>query len=260
MSDRPDSYFTLFVGDYLRDTMHLSTRQHGAYQLLLMHYYGTGRPLPDDEDMLRAISREGQQDWKVDRPVVMAFFHKESDGWHQTRADKELASANARYNRAVKAANAKHSNKHVLSSAQAGDKQVLNSCLEGANPNPNPNQPKQEERSPTATALPSTTPLDFKKELWARGVLFLKNHSIEERDARSIIGRWRKSHGDLEVLNALASAEGASVSDPIPYVTAVLAGKAKPNGTGQSRRSAADIFSEFYREGLQERAHGNGGV
>lgn len=113
----------------------------------------------------------------------------------------------------------------------------------------------------TQTAEPSPgTPLDFKKELWSRGVLFLKAHSIEERDARSIIGRWRKSHGDLEVLNALASAEGASVSDPIPYVTAVLAGKAKPNGTGQPRRSAADIFSEFYREGLQERAHGNGGV
>ena len=116
---------------------------------------------------------------------------------------------------------------------------------------------EQKERAATPTAEPSPPgPLDFKKELWSRGVLFLKGHGVEERDARSVIGRWRKSHGDLEVLNALASAEGASVSDPIPYVTAVLAGKTKPNGRDarQPRASAADVFGEFYRDGLEERA------
>ena len=46
MSDRADSYFYMYTGDYLRDTMHLTTRQHGAYTLLLMHYYGTMKPLP----------------------------------------------------------------------------------------------------------------------------------------------------------------------------------------------------------------------
>ena len=140
MANRPDNYFTMFVGDYLRDTMHLTTRQHGAYQLLLMHYYGTGRPLPFDDDTLRTIAREGPQEWKADGAVVMAFFTKASDGWHQKRADLEIAAANTRYERAMKGAAAKHGGKQSASKSQASNKQadkhVLNGCLNDANPNP----------------------------------------------------------------------------------------------------------------------------
>ena len=133
MSDRADSYFYMYTGDYLRDTMHLTTRQHGAYTLLLMHYYGTMKPLPPSQDTLRTIARLSDKDWKVDGPVVLAFFNLEGDGWHQKRADKEIASAHKRYERAVKGAAAKHG----LSSRQADDKQDASTCLNDANPNPN---------------------------------------------------------------------------------------------------------------------------
>lgn len=134
--------------------MHLTTRQHGAYTLLLMHYYGTGRPLPLDDDTVRTITRLQTPEWKADRAAVMAYFDKEADGWHQKRADKELASANVRYERAVKGAKAKHANKHALSSAQEGVKHDASTdastCLNGqqapANPNPNPTPA---EKSPT---------------------------------------------------------------------------------------------------------------
>lgn len=114
MSNRPDSFFTMYGGDFLRDTMHLTTRQIGAYQLLLIHYYAKGGPLPLDDEQIRAITREDQQQWKADRALVMGFFTKAEDGWHQKRADKELIGMQKRYERAVKGQEAKEARKQEL--------------------------------------------------------------------------------------------------------------------------------------------------
>lgn len=156
MSERPDSYFQLFTGDYLRDTMHLTTRQHGAYMLLLMHYYGTMKPLPLNEETLRTICRLSEKEWGVDGPVVLPFFTRENDGWHQKRVDKEIISAGKRYDRAVKAAVAKHGSKQPPSSlqahTQAADKHLLTGCLDGANPNPNPNHSRKNPLQGSSTS------------------------------------------------------------------------------------------------------------
>lgn len=52
MSSR--AWMPLYTGDYRRDTMHLSLTEHGAYLLLIMHYWDTG-PLPADPVRLARI-------------------------------------------------------------------------------------------------------------------------------------------------------------------------------------------------------------
>lgn len=107
-------------------------------------------------------------------------------------------------------------------------------------PLPEPKPEKKALASPvTPSASQSPTPLDFKKELWSRGVSFLKANGLDERDARSILGRWRKSSTDVEVLDALARAEGGAVSEPIPYITAILK-KGKPNGRHAGQHGGSD--------------------
>jgi uncharacterized protein YdaU (DUF1376 family) len=75
-------------GDYFRATRHLSTIQHGAYLLLIGHYWEHGG-LPDDETVLRRITGlDDPKMWRRHKPVLQAFFHH---GWRHTRLDKELA-------------------------------------------------------------------------------------------------------------------------------------------------------------------------
>ena len=77
----------LYVGDYLGDTGHLTTTQHGAYFLLMMHYWRKGE-LPDDDRQLSKITKLPLKTWREYRPTLQDFFH---EGWKHKRIDAELA-------------------------------------------------------------------------------------------------------------------------------------------------------------------------
>jgi len=81
------------IGDYKKDTGHLRAAGHGAYFLLCMHYWATGG-LPDDDEELAAIACMTDKEWKTYRPKIQKFFF---DGWRHKRIDKEIATANAKY-------------------------------------------------------------------------------------------------------------------------------------------------------------------
>src|SRR5580765_1319382 len=83
-----DTWMPLYLGDYLADTMHLTTAQHGAYLLLLMHYWRNG-PLADDDGQLAAIARCDAKAWKGVGPVVRGFFRVIEGFLHQKRMDHE---------------------------------------------------------------------------------------------------------------------------------------------------------------------------
>lgn len=81
------AWMPLYVGDYLGDTGHLSTTQHGAYLLLMMHYWRKGE-LPDDDKQLAAITKLPLRVWQDSRETLQAFFY---DGWKHKRIDTEIA-------------------------------------------------------------------------------------------------------------------------------------------------------------------------
>jgi uncharacterized protein YdaU (DUF1376 family) len=76
----------LYVGDYLGDTGHLTTAQHGAYLLLMMHYWRKGE-LPDCDRQLSKITKLPLKTWCDYRPILQDFFY---DGWRHKRIDAEL--------------------------------------------------------------------------------------------------------------------------------------------------------------------------
>lgn len=81
-----DLWMPLNVGDYLADTGHLSTTEHGAYLLLIMHYWRK-RELPSEDRQLAAIAKLQLRIWLDIKPTIQAFFF---DGWRHKRVESEL--------------------------------------------------------------------------------------------------------------------------------------------------------------------------
>jgi uncharacterized protein YdaU (DUF1376 family) len=78
----------VFIGDYLGDTMHLTTEQHGAYLLLLFHLWRRGI-VHDDDAALARITGLTASAWSSHRPVLAAFFRIHDGLWHHGRVERE---------------------------------------------------------------------------------------------------------------------------------------------------------------------------
>lgn len=89
------NYYEHHLGDYAKDTGHLSMLEHGAYRLLLDRYYSTEEGIPEDQAYRLARARSEEERRAVD--VVLDEFFKLEDGmWINGRAEEEIARARVR--------------------------------------------------------------------------------------------------------------------------------------------------------------------
>jgi len=84
----------LYVADYLGDTRHLTTEQHGAYLLLLMSMWRADGRLPNDDKKLARITGCTPSRWGRIKADVLAFFDVEGDDLTHGRVMLELEKAN----------------------------------------------------------------------------------------------------------------------------------------------------------------------
>lgn len=81
-------------------------------------------------------------------------------------------------------------------------------------------------------------PFDIRAAIFASAIPMLTTAGTPDRNARSLVGRWRKDHGDGAVLDALSAAQLETPSDPAAWITATLERR-----NGQSR-SIAPVRSD----------------
>tara|TARA_R110000868_G_scaffold300722_1_gene561190 strand:- start:195 stop:854 length:660 start_codon:yes stop_codon:yes gene_type:complete len=81
------------MGDYMRDTSHLSLVEHGVYNVLLDIYYSTGKPLPEDLPSLCRMCRAQKQSeiGAVSRVVSLYFPVGEGNKRYNERAEREIS-------------------------------------------------------------------------------------------------------------------------------------------------------------------------
>lgn len=82
-------YYQRHIGDYARDTGHLSVYEHGVYALLLDRLYGTEKPITarDANQIIRPATKRERE--SVQR-VLDDFFTLTASGYINKRAVQEI--------------------------------------------------------------------------------------------------------------------------------------------------------------------------
>ncbi|HEJ4210206.1 TPA: DUF1376 domain-containing protein, partial [Pseudomonas aeruginosa] len=89
-------YIQLYVADYLADTMHLSTEEHGAYLLLIFNYWQTGKPIP--KVRLSRIARVPNDRWPAVEASLSEFFNDNGNEWVHERIERDLLAVDSTRN------------------------------------------------------------------------------------------------------------------------------------------------------------------
>lgn len=94
------AWMPVYWGDYLKDTMHLTCEEHGAYLLLIAAYWNRGGPIPNDEKWLASASKLSVRKWRKVNARVTEFFSKldneNGSVLVHERVEKEILRSSAR--------------------------------------------------------------------------------------------------------------------------------------------------------------------
>jgi len=159
-------WMPFYVADYLADTGHLTVAEHGAYLLLIMHYWQRGS-LPKEDDRLSSIARAMPEQWLSMKPTIAAFFDAD---WRHERIEAEIEKSRIAHEKrklagkkggsakAENSSNAKamleqcstnHNHNHIISST---DTSYLSSAEPSATPDPPPEKIKISRKADPAVS------------------------------------------------------------------------------------------------------------
>lgn len=99
-------YMQFYVAEYLADTGHLTTMQHGAYLLLLMNYWQRGKALHALNGRLATVARMSNEEWNAVEDVLSEFFEVREDSWFHARVERDLSAVRAKCEQASSAGKA----------------------------------------------------------------------------------------------------------------------------------------------------------
>lgn len=83
------NFYKRHIGDYLKDTAHLSLLEHGVYTRLLDVYYTRESGIPDAQ-AARLIGARGKEECAALKVVLDEFFQLIDGTWVQDRCEREI--------------------------------------------------------------------------------------------------------------------------------------------------------------------------
>ena len=89
-------YYTFNIGDYRKDTVHLTRLEHSIYRDLIDWYYLDEKPIPvETQSVSRRLRLVSEEEAGALKNVLKDFFVLKDDGWHQARVDLEIEKYHA---------------------------------------------------------------------------------------------------------------------------------------------------------------------
>jgi uncharacterized protein YdaU (DUF1376 family) len=186
------NFYKFYIGDYQRDTAHLSMTEHGAYMLMLQHYYATEKPLPGGAALHRMLRAHDKRERQAIDSVAGQFWTATDGGLVNKRADveiekaRQIASANRDIAVAREAAKRERRQSEETTSraplvpraAHARGTNHIQTPYPDPDPNPEPDPDPDPDQCPSPKAIGPTgrrragarlapeRPLDVAEQVW----------------------------------------------------------------------------------------------
>ena len=240
------NFYPRHIGDYLKDTAHLSLLEHGVYGRLLDVYY-TREVGIEEADAARLVGARSKEERTALGQVLGEFFVLQAGVWTHRRCDAEIERFHkkAEHNREV----GKLGGRPRKSETQPEPKNNPVGFLGAGNQKPNPNPPSSQE--PIASSVPIGTgagaPATEVEVIFGLGVPLLTANGVADKQARTMLGLMRKTHGDPAVIDALKRCAHEAPIEPVAWLQAVLSPKSpqrKSDALMAGNIAAAQRFME----------------
>lgn len=244
------NYYEHHLGDYAKDTAHLSMLEHGAYRLLLDRYYGTEQGIPADQ--AHRVARARSRDEKAAVDVVLNEFFTLTDGvWINKRAEQEIVSAQGRINAAKENGKKGGRPKKQQPGSENETHEKPSGLLPGSEnetqqkAHQTPDAINSEDKSSGGQPPKALSPDEI---IFGYGVPLLTNSGTAEKQARSFLGGLRKSHGDQALIDKLRECLKERPLQPLEWLASAL----PPSGSPPARKAPPP-------ENFGSRNYGTGG-
>jgi uncharacterized protein YdaU (DUF1376 family) len=110
-------YYQHHIGDYRRDTAHLTLLEHGIYRQLLDLYYISEKPL--DANAMRLICARSADEMQAAQTILDEFFEFRNGVYYHKRCDAEICAYHAKSEKAASSAKARWNKNKDLQDANA---------------------------------------------------------------------------------------------------------------------------------------------
>lgn len=232
--------------EWIAGTVGMSLEEEGLFCRMVQRYYSHGGPLPADPVELAKLCGVRAQLVRRLLPKLREKFEESGGKLRSNRCESELKLAEnrmetARFNGSQSRKNKEIAEAGAFSPSKQNEKLPTNYIEE---------EDSVEANASTAAAPPSDpAPVDPVKELWDRGLAVLGGN-------RALLGKLRKQHGDVAVIEAIAVCEREMPSEPASFLVACLsrAGPAnsKSSPTMKLYEGAARAVEAFVQRGIRE--------
>ena len=122
--------------------------------------------------------------------------------------------------------------------------------------------PYQEQEQEQDISTPNGVDAGASKErpdpIWGSGLAFLKSKGIPEKSARSLLGKIKKSAGDVGAAKILADAQAEDITDPAPWILTAASNYSKNSHNDSKTMRAIQALNEVYIDEPEQRKLASG--